>query len=53
MRLGLGQRVVFTLGALLVYGIGTYAPVPGVDPAMWEQLFHEQGPLWQTHFWMN
>ena len=39
MRLGLGRRIAFTLGALLVYCIGTYIPVPGIDPAATEQLF--------------
>lgn len=27
----LGRRVAFTLGALLVFRIGTYIPLPGVD----------------------
>ena len=31
MPLGLGQRITFTLGALLVYRIGTFIPVPGID----------------------
>ena len=30
----LKQRIWFTLGALLVYRIGTYIPVPGVDAAV-------------------
>ncbi len=38
MRLGSGRRIAFTLGALLVYCIGTYIPVPGIDPAATEQL---------------
>ena len=29
----LQQRILFTLGALLVYRLGTYIPVPGIDPA--------------------
>jgi preprotein translocase subunit SecY len=37
MSLGLGQRIAFTLGALLVYRIGTYIPLPGIDPTVWEQ----------------
>jgi preprotein translocase subunit SecY len=28
----LQQRIWFTLGALLVYRLGTYIPVPGIDP---------------------
>jgi preprotein translocase subunit SecY len=29
----LRQRLLFVLGALIVYRLGTYIPVPGVDPA--------------------
>ena len=28
----LQQRILFTLGALIVYRIGTYIPLPGIDP---------------------
>ena len=35
----LKKRIWFTLGALLVYSLGTYIPQPGIDPAAWEQLF--------------
>ena len=28
----LQQRIWFTLGALLVYRLGTYIPLPGIDP---------------------
>ncbi len=38
----LQQRIWFTLGALLVYRLGTYIPVPGIDPAVFRQTF-EQG----------
>ena len=34
----LKQRLWFTLGALIVYRIGTYIPVPGVDPAVMAAL---------------
>ena len=27
----LKQRIWFTLGALIVYRLGTYIPIPGVD----------------------
>ena len=30
----LKKRIWFTLGALIVYRIGTYIPVPGVDAAV-------------------
>jgi preprotein translocase subunit SecY len=35
----LQQRIWFTLGALLVYRLGTYIPVPGIDPQMFQQQF--------------
>ena len=28
----LKKRIWFTLGALIVYRIGTYIPLPGIDP---------------------
>ncbi len=43
----LKQRIWFTLGALLVYRIGTYIPVPGVDAAVIGDLMaqHNGGML--------
>ena len=38
----LKKRIWFTLGALLVYRLGTYIPLPGIDPAIWEQVFRSQ-----------
>src|SRR5882762_2613863 len=38
----LKKRIWFTLGALLVYRFGTYIPLPGIDPAAWEQIFRSQ-----------
>ena len=38
----LKKRIWFTLGALLVYRIGTYIPLPGIDPNIWEQVFRSQ-----------
>jgi preprotein translocase subunit SecY len=35
----LQQRIWFTLGALLVYRLGTYIPVPGIDPDAYAQSF--------------
>src|SRR6195256_4839514 len=35
----LKRRLWFTLGALVVYRFGTYIPLPGIDPAAWEQIF--------------
>src|SRR5215467_8183712 len=38
----LGRRIAFTLGALLVYRLGTYIPLPGIDPEAWAQIFRSQ-----------
>jgi preprotein translocase subunit SecY len=38
----LKKRIYFTLGALLVYRLGTYIPLPGIDPAAWDQIFKSQ-----------
>ena len=35
----LGRRFAFTVGALLVFRLGTHIPIPGIDPLVWEQLF--------------
>ena len=32
----LKKRIWFTLGALIVYRLGTYIPLPGIDPAAFE-----------------
>jgi preprotein translocase subunit SecY len=37
----LQQRIWFTLGALLVYRLGTYIPVPGIDPSAYAQTFKQ------------
>ena len=39
----LKQRILFVLGALLVYRLGTYIPVPGIDPVVWSSIFDEKG----------
>ncbi|OYW63489.1 MAG: preprotein translocase subunit SecY [Hydrogenophilales bacterium 16-64-46] len=38
----LKRRLLFLLGALIVYRIGTFIPVPGIDPVVLEQLFQSQ-----------
>jgi preprotein translocase subunit SecY len=38
----LRQRFLFLAGALIVYRIGTYIPVPGVNPAALASLFDQQ-----------
>jgi len=39
----LKQRLLFVIGALLVYRLGTYIPVPGIDPAVWKEIFTQKG----------
>lgn len=38
----LKQRLLFVLGALIVYRIGAHIPVPGIDPAVLAELFKSQ-----------
>src|SRR6478752_1004427 len=38
----LKKRLWFTVGALLVFRIGAYIPVPGVDPAALAEMFSRQ-----------
>jgi preprotein translocase subunit SecY len=38
----LKKRLWFTLGALLVYRLGTYIPLPGIDGAVLEDIFASQ-----------
>jgi len=38
----LKKRIWFTMGALLVYRFGTYIPLPGIAPEVWEQIFRSQ-----------
>ncbi len=38
----LKKRIWFTLGALVVYRLGTYIPLPGIDPSVWSQVFKSQ-----------
>ena len=37
----LKQRIWFTLAALVVYRLGTYIPLPGIDPIALEQAFDQ------------
>jgi preprotein translocase subunit SecY len=39
----LKKRLLFVLGALIVYRIGTYIPLPGIDPHMLAEIFRQQG----------
>ncbi len=38
----LRQRLLFLVGALIVYRIGTFIPVPGIDPVALERFFDAQ-----------
>jgi preprotein translocase subunit SecY len=35
----LKNRIWFTLGALVVYRLGTYIPLPGIDPSILQEIF--------------
>ncbi|MBJ3774261.1 preprotein translocase subunit SecY [Acuticoccus mangrovi] len=37
----LKKRIWFTLGALVVYRLGTYIPLPGIDPVALQQAFDQ------------
>jgi preprotein translocase subunit SecY len=43
----LKRRLLFVLGALIVYRLGTYIPIPGIDPQILAQIFaqHQGGVL--------
>ncbi len=38
----LKQRLLFVLGAIIVFRIGTFIPVPGIDPVKLASMFEEQ-----------
>ena len=38
----LKKRLWFTLGALIVYRLGTYIPLPGIDPIILQDIFKQQ-----------
>ena len=38
----LKQRLWFTLGALMIYRVGTYVPLPGIDPHIWQEIFQQK-----------
>ncbi|MCW2237429.1 preprotein translocase subunit SecY [Azospirillum canadense] len=39
----LKKRIWFTLGALIIYRLGTYIPLPGVNPQILADIFRQQG----------
>ena len=38
----LKKRIWFTLGALIIYRLGTWIPLPGIDPAILQDIFQQQ-----------
>jgi preprotein translocase subunit SecY len=38
----LKKRLWFTLGALIIYRLGTYIPIPGIDPLVLDDIFRQQ-----------
>ena len=38
----LKKRIWFTLGALVIYRLGTYIPLPGIDSSVVAQIFNQQ-----------
>ncbi len=38
----LKKRIWFTLGALIVYRLGTYVPLPGIEPGVIQDIFNQQ-----------
>jgi preprotein translocase subunit SecY len=47
MSSDLGRRIGLTIGALLIFRLGTFVSIPGIDLAVWEQIFrrHSGGIL--------
>ncbi|MCR9266090.1 MAG: preprotein translocase subunit SecY, partial [Alphaproteobacteria bacterium] len=37
----LQQRILFTIGILIVYRIGTFVPIPGIDPEQYARVFEQ------------
>ena len=38
----LKKRIWFTLSALVIYRLGTYIPLPGIDPSILQDIFRQQ-----------
>ena len=39
----LKKRIWFVIWALIIYRLGTYIPIPGIDPEAWAKVFEEKG----------
>ena len=42
VQVELKRRLLFVLGALIVFRIGSFIPVPGIDAAVLAQLIEQQ-----------
>src|SRR5215472_13395982 len=49
----LARRLALTLGALLVFRLGTYIPLPGLDTAVLRELFSDGGIVRAAIFSLN
>ncbi|MCK5556500.1 MAG: preprotein translocase subunit SecY, partial [Alphaproteobacteria bacterium] len=38
----LKKRLWFTLGALIIFRLGTFIPLPGIDPQVWQEIFDQK-----------
>ncbi len=38
----LKKRLWFTLGALIIFRLGTFIPLPGIDPFVWQEIFDQK-----------
>ena len=38
----LRSRLLFTLGALIIFRLGTFLPIPGINPVALQQFFEQQ-----------
>ena len=38
----LRNRLLFTLGALIIFRLGTFLPIPGINPIALQQFFEQQ-----------
>jgi len=38
----LKARLLFVLGALIIYRIGTHIPLPGIDPVIWGEIYNQK-----------
>ena len=45
----LRNRILFTLGLLIVYRLGTFIPVPGIDGIALREFMEERGAGYRRH----